>query len=544
MTPNCLERAAEKRAKRNSLIPSEWRLTNCPSIESVPNALEYIRNSDLLTSEELAITETYTVPDLLRRLSQGEISSLKVTKAFAKRAALAQQLNNCCTEIFFDDAFTKAKELDEYLKSTGKTVGPLHGLPISVKDCIHVKGLDSTLGWMGFINKPAPEDSSTAKTLRKLGAVLYVKTNVPQSLMMSDSNNFVFGQCVNPLNRRLISGGSSGGEGTLVATCGSPLGIGTDIGGSIRIPAALCGLYGLSPTYSRHPYERGGSRQNIVLASAGPIATSLASIEAYMQTLPYAEPWKIDPNVVPLPWRTDKCTIPPNQKLKIGFIIDDGVVKPQPPIARATKEVVDSLRSAGHEVTEWDATCHAAGFEIFEKAVLSDGGATAKKILDASGEPFIEGMYIGTAANLLTTPQTHKLCGEKYAFEVAYLQRWKAADLDALIMPVTPWVGYKPWTWVKSHQYVGYTSIWNLLDWAALTLPVTKVSKEKDQPLGSGWLHYNARNPSDEFNKQQYEFDLVEGMPVGVQIVCGKYEDEKCIAVAKIVNSLIKNTRS
>lgn len=75
---------------------------------------------------------------------------------------------------------------------------------------------------------------------------------------MSDSYNHVFGQCVHPLNRNLISGGSSGGESTLVGAHGSPIGVGTDIGGSIRIPASLCGIYGLSPTYSRHPYDRPG----------------------------------------------------------------------------------------------------------------------------------------------------------------------------------------------------------------------------------------------------------------------------------------------
>ncbi len=97
------------------------------------------------------------------------------------------------------------------------------------------------------------------------------------------------------------------------------------------------------------------------------------------------------------------------------------------------------------------------------------------------------------------------MCGEKYAFEAAYLKRWNEAKLDALVMPVTPWVGYRPWTWVKSRQYVGYTSIWNLLDWAAFTLPVTKVSKDKDEAQGDDWLNYNPKNPSDEFNQEQCE---------------------------------------
>ncbi|KAL2793264.1 amidase signature domain-containing protein [Aspergillus keveii] len=533
MTPDFQALPAAKRAEQLSLIPPEWRITYIPSVESAPNVLQYIRASNLLTPEELAITEAKDINETLQRISRGEISSLETTKAFAKRAALAQQLTNCCTEIIFDEAFASARKLDQYFALHGTTVGPLHGLPISVKDCIDVKGYDTTVGWIGLANKPAAEDSTTVKMLRELGAVVYVKTNVPQSLMMSDSNNHLFGQCVNSLDRALISGGSSGGESSLIAAGGSSLGIGTDIGGSIRIPAALCGLYGLSPTFSRHPYDRKGPRQNIVIATAGPIASSIATIETYMQALSTTETWKVDPRAGPVLWNSAKCSFAAGRKLRIGFITDDGVVRPQPPIIRAVKEVVTALRAAGHKVLEWDATCHARGFELFEKAVLSDGGAAAKRMTDLSGEPLIEGMYIGTAANLLSTPQLHELTSSRYL-------RWKEAGLDALIMPVTPWVGYKPWTWVKSHQYVGYTSIWNLLDWAAFTLPVTTVSRQKDEPLDETWVSYQPRNPSDEFNKKQYDVNLVDAMPVGVQIVCGKYEDEKCIAVAKLVESLLK----
>lgn len=269
------ERAAEKRANQLALIPPEWRLTPVPSVESHPEALTYIRS--ILTPAELALTEETDIRVLLRKLASAELSSLELTRAFAKRAALAHQLTICCTEIFFEEAFATAKQMDEYLVKTGTTVGPLHGLPVSIKDLFSVKGVDTSIGrdlpsnlnlslyrytnissgWVGLTNNPAPADKSVARTLRRLGAVLYVKTNLPQSMMMSDSYNHVFGQCVNPLNRNLISGGSSGGESSLLAARGSALGIGTDLGGSIRIPASLCGLYGLSPTPGRHPYERG-----------------------------------------------------------------------------------------------------------------------------------------------------------------------------------------------------------------------------------------------------------------------------------------------
>jgi amidase len=154
-----------------------------------------------------------------------------------------------------------------------------------------------------------------------------------------------------------------------------------------------------------------------------------------MEALSTTETWKADPRAGPVLWNSAKCSFAAGRKLRIGFITDDGVVRPQPPIIRAVKEVVTALRAAGHEgiitiihsvtqdeqfdqhdflVIEWDATCHARGFELFEKAVLSDGGAAAKRMTDLSGEPLIEGMYIGTAANLLSTPQLHEVTSSRY----------------------------------------------------------------------------------------------------------------------------------
>ncbi|KAF4973999.1 hypothetical protein FZEAL_9067 [Fusarium zealandicum] len=533
-------RVEKKRAQQASAIPQEWRLQHIPLVDDAPDALEYIRTSSLLTPEDLSITETTDASDLLQKLATGQLSSVQVVRAFSKRAAIAHQLTTCCTEVLFEEALEEAKRLDDILASTGKPVGPLHGLPISVKDSVDVKGHDTSVGWVGLTDKPAVRDAGATTMLRRLGAVLYVKTNIPQSLMMSDSFNHVFGQCVHPMNRNLISGGSSGGESTLLGARGSVIGVGTDIGGSIRIPAGLCGIYGLSPTYARHPYERPGMRQRIILASAGPMASSLSSIETYMQALPQARPWELDNLVVPMPWRTEECTIsPPHRKLKIGFIIDDGVVKPQPPIERAINKVIEALKSAGHEVFEWDALSHHYAYDLWEKGIMSDGGSGCKRLCDMSGEPLLEGMLVGTPANILTTDETHQLLADIDDYKGDWIRRWHESGVDAIISPVTPWVGYKPWTWVKSHQYVGYTSLCNLIDWAGLAIPVTTASKEEDQNPPSDWTSHQPRNRSDEFNKQQYDIDLVDGMPVGVQIMAGRYGDEKCIAVAKVIKELL-----
>ena len=116
---------------------------------------------------------------------------------------------------------------------TGKPVGPLHGLPISLKDNFNLAGLDSTVGFVSHIGDPAAHDATLAQLLADAGAVFYVKTNVPTAMMIAESVNNVFGRTVNPLNRRLTSGGSSGGESALIAFKGSPWGVGTDIGGSV-----------------------------------------------------------------------------------------------------------------------------------------------------------------------------------------------------------------------------------------------------------------------------------------------------------------------
>ncbi|KAJ6146304.1 hypothetical protein N7497_008286 [Penicillium chrysogenum] len=536
MATSYQDRCAQKRVDQLSLIPPEWRLDPVPSIESAPNALAYLRR--ILSPEELALTEETDIAVLLRKLSSGELSSLKLTRVFAKRAALAHQLTTCCTEIFFEQAFAVAQGLDDYLAKTGKTVGPLHGLPVSIKDLFSVEGVDTSIGWVGLTNNPAKADKSVARTLRRLGAVLYVKTNLPQSMMMSDSYNHVFGQCVNPFNRGLISGGSSGGEGSLAAARGSVLGIGTDLGGSIRIPAALCGLYGLSPSPGRHPYERGNPGQDIVRSVAGPMACNLATIERYMEVLPEARPWEVDQHVAPVAWRKELAS-PGAKRLRIGYLVDDGVVKVQPPIARAMREVIDSLKAAGHDVFEWDASSHSYAYELWAKAIFSDGGEGCRRQIEKTGEPLIEGMLVGKPEDTLTTSQTHQLNADKYNFESAYLDRWVSSDIDALIMPNSAWVGYKPWTWVKSSAYVGYTSIWNFLGYAALAVPVTTASRTKDVP-DKEWLAHVPRNDSDRFNKQQYDVNLVEGMPVGIQVVGGRFGEEKCVAVAKAIEQAMQ----
>lgn len=184
----------------------------------------------LLPSDENEITAG-PAEVLLRRLASGSWSASKVTTAFLRRAVVAQGLTNCLTDLLPRKALERAAYLDEYFKRHGRPLGPLHGLPISVKEQVGMKGLDLNMAFCGFYGSIANENALILQILWNAGAVFHARTTGPQLLMHLETNNNLYGVTVNPFNTRLTAGGSSGGEGALIGLRGSILGIGTDIGG-------------------------------------------------------------------------------------------------------------------------------------------------------------------------------------------------------------------------------------------------------------------------------------------------------------------------
>jgi amidase len=133
-------------------------------------------------------------------------------------------------EFFLELALAQAKELDRYYEEHKAPIGPLHGLPISLKDQLRAKGLETSMGYVAWVGKYDQEDSILEALLRKAGAVFYVKTSVPQSLMVCETVNNIIGRTVNPRNKNWSCGGSSGGEGAIIGFRGGIIGVGTDIG--------------------------------------------------------------------------------------------------------------------------------------------------------------------------------------------------------------------------------------------------------------------------------------------------------------------------
>jgi amidase len=164
-----------------------------PTISSSSSELDKTTiPASLLTPHELEITNT-NVEDLLLKLSSGRWSCKEVTTAFLRRAGLAQGLSNCVTELLPQKALQRAAELDDYLAKEGKVVGPLHGLPISVKEHVGMKGLDLNAGFVSWVGRKGEDDALILKILWNAGAVFYVRTTQPQTLMWLETGNNLYG---------------------------------------------------------------------------------------------------------------------------------------------------------------------------------------------------------------------------------------------------------------------------------------------------------------------------------------------------------------
>jgi amidase len=181
-----------KRAGVEELIPKNWKLklSDIPPAKSLRDVTEYIRR--FMTPRELEITES-NASDILVKIRFGAWKSLEVTRAFCHRAALAHQFVNCLSEICFVEAEAHAQELDDYLQWHGETIGPLHGLPISLKDRFHVRGLDTACGYVSWLGskKTVEDEGVLVQRLRQLGAVIFVKTNVPMSMLVCFPRDFL-----------------------------------------------------------------------------------------------------------------------------------------------------------------------------------------------------------------------------------------------------------------------------------------------------------------------------------------------------------------
>uniref|UniRef100_A0A8C3P9Q4 Fatty-acid amide hydrolase 1 n=1 Tax=Chrysemys picta bellii TaxID=8478 RepID=A0A8C3P9Q4_CHRPI len=317
--------------------------------------------------------------ELAEKLKESSLSPESVLYTYMDKALEVTREVNCLRHFI--------PECEEQLQEVRrqKERGLLYGVPVSIKDHIGYKGHLSTCGFVQLLSRLEQEDSVMVKVLKRQGAIPFVLTNVPQSLFNYDCSNSIFGQTVNPLNHQKSPGGSSGGEGALIAGGGSVLGFGTDIGGSIRLPSSFCGLCGLKPT---------------VTGAVGPMARDVDSLALCMRALLCDDMFRLDPTVPPLAFNEEVYSS--SAPLRIGYYDTDGYFLLPPCMRRAVHETKEILQKAGHTLVPFapprpDYVMN----ELFVKGLFADGGSTllgmfAGDVVDPGLEPQVNCYRIPT----------------------------------------------------------------------------------------------------------------------------------------------------
>ena len=260
------------------------------------------------------------IGELVQDVHKGILRPVDILRTYGKVAVKAHAKTNCLTEVMLPEA-------ESYAENEVNLKGPLAGIPISLKDTVVVRGFDTSVGYSRNTGKPAIADGSLTKLLKDAGAVPYVKTACPITLLSFESTNDVWGRCDNPHNPDYSPGGSTGGEAALLAS-GGRIGIGTDVAGSVRAPAHFSGIYSLRCSTGRWPkmgLNTSMAGQEGVLAVASPMARTLDDLFYFSKAVLEMKAENYDHTVQPLVWREEAFQkVKQSHKLRIGVMWSDG----------------------------------------------------------------------------------------------------------------------------------------------------------------------------------------------------------------------------
>jgi fatty acid amide hydrolase len=335
-----------------------------------------------------------SIAEITRRTRAGEMTAREITDAHIRRIEATRAALNHVIFPTFDDARRTADELDAR-RQKGEPLGALHGVPITIKESFDVAGTPTTNGLTNRRDHIAGEDAPIVSRLRQAGAVILGKTNLPQLCMMTETDNPVYGRTNNPWNLERAPGGSSGGCAAAVATGGAVFSLGSDIGGSVRIPAHHCGVHALKPTNDRFTM-RGHAivtiGQRAIVAQPGILARHVRDIELAMRVLcddagaPNLSPAANGSPLVPAPpaFRPslhDPDSPPDLRGLRLAVCTDDKFFTASPAIRRATREAALAAREAGAEIEDWTPPDVSEAMRIYFGLLLGDGMRPARELL-------------------------------------------------------------------------------------------------------------------------------------------------------------------
>lgn len=485
---------------------------------------------------------------------------------------MAHKRTNAVTELLLPDA-------EEWIeKGEINLEGPLAGIPVSLKDSLAVRGFDVSVGYSRNCFQPYAEDGTTVKLLKRAGAIPHVKTALPITLLSFESTNALWGIAKNPHNPKYSPGGSTGGEGAILALNGSRIGIGSDVAGSVRAPAAWSGTYSLRCSTGRWPktgFNTSMPGQEGIPSVFSPMARTLDDLIYFTKSFIGMKPWEVDYTVHPIPWRNDTYeTAASTKPLRVGFMLSDGVVPPSPAIARGLRLTVEALKAAGHEVIDIPTTAFPTkatpeqALQIASMLLCADGGRTYKSFFQSFEwndrgaaqinfymslpRPIKYMWYLFTryirrdplwASMLryfhpLTAEENWQWASKREAFRSTWFD-WldqPQQSFDFILCPVNATPALPHGCMHDAVSSCGYTFLWNLLDYSAGVIPVTKVDALKDR-LNASW---RPENGVQRGAYKHYDSVAMAGLPCAVQVVGRRLTEEKVLGYMKVVDDALK----
>jgi amidase len=441
------------------------------------------------------------VTAMIAAMEDGAVTSAELTQAYLQRIEAINPGLNAIVHVDAEQAMAAARRADA-ARAAGRPVGPLNGVPMTLKDSIDTAGVLTTWGTLGRGAYVPEHDATVAARLGEAGAVLLGKTNTPEFTLSFETDNLVFGRTRNPFDPERSPGGSSGGAAAAVASALCAFDLGSDTGGSIRVPSHCCGTAGLKPTQGRvprtgHAVSFGGLHDS--LTQLGPIARSVADLELILRVI--AGPDGRDPFVAPVPWRNPSdVTI---DGLRIGWHTDNGIFTPTAEIQAATAAAVRALAAAGALTREVIPTPLPGSFGELDSLLVwnADGGAWIRRLLDAAGTRSAHPMIARQITDewKVDSGEFTRLVEKRDRFRsdmLAFMQEY-----DVLVTPVSGFPAPVFGTAEDEAHFAGYS--------------YTQVYNLSGQPAA---VVRCGTSP--------------EGLPIGVQVAARPWREDVALAVA------------
>jgi amidase len=336
--------------------------------------------------------------ELAALIANKKVSSVEVIDAHLARINAVNQTVNAIVRVMADDARATAIDADRKVAS-GEPLGPLHGVPFTVKENIDMAGLPTTWGVPAFAKAVVPLDAPVVERMRQAGAIPIARTNLPDMALRMHTDSSLHGLTRNPWNLGRTAGGSSGGEAVALATGMSPIGLGNDLGGSLRNPANACGIASIRPSAGRVPHASlvPGEDRLLVLQlmlAQGPMARRVDDLRLGLEVLMGAhprDPWSV----------TAPLTGPPLAKpIRVAVAAEPPGGSTDPVIAAVVRRAADALSNAGYEVVNACPPRCEDAITCWTKFVRNDFAAILPRLLPLMGR---DGVTFFAAVNSMTT---------------------------------------------------------------------------------------------------------------------------------------------